>query len=398
MLSNFKFIFTPRKLLSVEEDIKTRHQNINERDLKLAIDDEYLRKLVNKINSLNKEELLSFSYRLKREDLFLLAVYMPKNQYNIDLEKVYIILKNRFREQFIKILFEGFKNHYYNKEFNRHLIQFLNLSENSHGILNIGKNELEIIKKWLRQDDLVATIVQSCLKIKKDFNPFMLAFKFNEDTQIYRDCRKHLYTICNKEYYLFGDINEILGIFETYILDEKIAFMNNYLTILEIEEFQDPVLNHIYYTYGDPKDGLMDNIWRNISNLAVEKYKIWLAQKHMKEFFGGDERYIFWYDYIKNLEAELLHVNERQLFIDFGEFVVIEFRNIGNAAYIYRKSDFDRYFRKYINMNTVYSDTNLKYRHIVLERVIHNKGWQYRTHNLIRGVKNYVQNYRSNRY
>ena len=70
MLSNFKFIFTPRKLLSVEEDIKTRHQNINERDLKLAIDDEYLRKLVNKINSPKQGGAFSFSYRLKREDLF----------------------------------------------------------------------------------------------------------------------------------------------------------------------------------------------------------------------------------------------------------------------------------------------------------------------------------------
>ena len=54
---------------------------------------------------------------------------MPKNQYNIDLEKIYIILKTRFKDEFIKILFEEFKNHYYNYEFNRYFIHFLNLSK-----------------------------------------------------------------------------------------------------------------------------------------------------------------------------------------------------------------------------------------------------------------------------
>ncbi len=393
MLTNFRFIFTPRKIVEVEEYIKERHISINERYTNLSIDDECLIELLKTINGLDNTELVSFSYRLRTEDLFLLANYMPRNEYNVDLKKIYIILKTRFRGEFIGVLFERFKDNYDNKEFNEYFIELLNFCKNSHEILNMSKDTLEIIKKWLREDNLVSSIVQSCLAIKKDFNSFMLAFKFEEDTLIYKECQKYLYIICNKDYYLFGNIDEILNVFKTYTLNEKLAFMNNYLSLLEIEEFQEPILSHIYCSYGDPSKGLYDNIWENINHDAVEKYKMWLAQKLMRDFFGEDERYVFWYSYIKNLQATLLHVNERQLFIDFGEFVVIEFRHIGNAAYMYKKSDFDKYFRRFINRPAVYSDGNFKYKEIALNRIIHSGEWQYRTSNLIRGGINRVQRY-----
>lgn len=392
MLSNFKFIFTPMKILNTAEYIKEKHKKINERYNNLNIDDEYLVKLLKTINEIDKAELPGFSYRLKKHDLYLLANYMPGNKYNVDLEKIYIILKTRFRDEFIKILFKGFKNHYYNKEFNIYLLRLLNLSENSPEVLNMSKDTLEVIKKWLKQDNPVSAIVHSCLAIKKEFKVFMSAFRLEENTLIYKDCRKYFYRICGKEHYIHGDINEILEVLKTYTLDEKTGFMNNYLTLLEVDEFQDPVLDYIYYSYGEPNESY-NNIWQNINHHAVEKYKMWIIQKRMKDFFGEDERYVFWYGYIKNLDAKLLHVNERQLFIDFGKFVVIEFRNIGNAAYVYRNNDFDKYFRRLINRGTVYSDGNFKYRAVALERIIHSGNWQYRTSRLISEVMNDVQRY-----
>jgi len=393
MLNDFKFIFIPSKILETKEYIKDKHKNINERYTNLSLDDGYLFQLLNTINGLGYTELRSFSYKLKVGDLLLLANYMLKNQYNIDLGKIYIILETRFRSDFIKVFFKKFKDNYNNKEFNEHFIRFLSLTENPHEILDMNEDNLEIFKGWLKEEDLVSSIVKSCLIIKKGFNAFMSDYKFEEDTLIYKECRKYLYITCDKEYYISGSIDEILDVLKTYTLHEKIKFLNNYLSILDIDEFQEPILNYIYYSYGEPNEGLYDNIWQNINQNALEKYNIWVAQKKMKEFFGEDERYVFWYRYIKNLEAVLLHVNERQLFIDFGEFVIIEFRHIGNAAYVYTKADFEKHFRNFLNSGVVYSDRNFKYGEIALKRIVHRGNWQYNTSVLIRGGINRVEYY-----
>lgn len=388
MLTNFKFIFTPRNILNIKEEIKKKHKNINEKYKNLIVDDRNLIELLKIIDKLNKDELVNFSYKLKKKDLYLLAKYMPKNQYNIDLEKIYIILKTRFKDEFIKILFEEFKNHYYNYEFNRYFIHFLNLSKKSHRLLNIKSNTLKVLKKWLKEKEIIPIIVKSCFKINKDFNTFMSIFRFEKSTQIYKDCRKYFFTVCTKEDYLTGNTDEILKIFKTYNLDEKVAFINNYLTILEVEEFQESILNYIYYSYGRPEDNQFN--WEKVNDKAIEKYKLWIAQKCMKEFFGDDDRYVFWYSYVKNSEAKLLDVNERQLFLDFGELIVVEFRNIGNAAYIYEKGDFYKYFKKYLNNNKIYDDGTYKNRGINLVRIIHSGNWQYKADSILRGVADYV--------
>ncbi len=49
-------------------------------------------------------------------------------------------------------------------------------------------------------------------------------------------------------------------------------------------------------------------------------------------------------------------VNDRQLFLDFGEFVVIEFRYINNAGYIYSREYFDLAYNHKVLRNQVLKD------------------------------------------
>ncbi|SHD76668.1 protein of unknown function [[Clostridium] ultunense Esp] len=190
--------------------------------------------------------------------------------------------------------------------------------------------------------------------------------------------------------YLIDEVDKILDIIKVYELDLLAKFLDNYLLKLEIEEFQDEILNYIYLTYDTPLNNSHKYLWDKVSEDAKDRYNIWYANKKLIEFFQGDERYEFWFRYIKDLDAKLLGVNDRQLFLDFDKFVVIEFRYIGNAAYIYSKPYYLINYDGKVSNNRMEDDGYYKNQGSALSRIIHRENWQYRTTKLIWELKNHA--------
>lgn len=395
MLINF--VFTPKKLLKVESEIKRVHLKVNESFSSEKVDTNRLRNLLDKIQTLHKEEIPRFSYELTKDELYLLADYMPKNNYDVDIGKIYEILKIRFRDEFLPIIFTSFQNYYYNVDFNIYFRNFLKLSKAPHKALKLSIEAVAIFMKWLEEEDLVDKIVKSYFSLNRDFNSYMKFFGFSMNKKLYEDCKKYLFTCCNKEFYLEADVKELLDIIMEYNQELMIKFVNNYLLKMELDEFQYRILDYIYMRYGKVDEERLGYIWDKIHPKAKEKYSIWLAQIQMNEFFQGDERYTFWFDYIKELSAKVLVVNDKQLFLDFGKFVVVEFREIGNAAYIYGKDVFDMYFSKYLNKSVIYNNGIFKNGDLMLtdNKIIHREGnrgvWQYRTNRLVNGLIAYYK-------
>ncbi len=385
MSINLKFTFTPKRLLKIESEIKEVHLNSNKNFDSKKIDTNQLRTILDKIESLSKDQIPRFSYELTKNELYLLADYMPRNSYNVDLNKLYEILKIRFRDEFLPILFNGFQNHYYNSDFNEYFRKLLKLSSSPHEALNISSEALAIFLKWLEEEDIVVKIVKSYFALDRDFYSYMKFFGFSPNRKLYEDCIKYLYTCCDKKLYLKADVLELVDIIETYNQNEMINFMNNYLLKLEIDEFQDKILEFLYSRYGNVDEMRIEYIWDKIFERAKKKYDIWVAKKQMDKFFQGDERYTFWFDYIVDSSSKILSINQKQLFLDFGEFVVVEFRDIGNAAYIYSKGIFDMYFSRYLTKSVIYDNSFFKNKDIMLteSKIIHNDGWQYRTYRII---------------
>lgn len=105
-----------------------------------------------------------------------------------------------------------------------------------------------------------------------------------------------------------------------------------------------------------------------------------LIYRRMEEVFAADEdneRFRFWWAYRGSMVElpELDRVNER-IFMDFGEFGVVEFARTGNAAYFYDKAEFERV--KDYQRVTGGSVGNAAFKRSTnpLDRKIHRKGWQ----------------------
>ncbi len=388
ILKEYKYI--PKLIIETKEEIKTKHLELSERSIDKDFNIRDLKKLIDKIKQLDKNELKLFAYGLNRRELQSLILYMPENIYDAELWKVNEIINYRFQSRDLILFFNSFQNYYENKEFNKCFMEYIKKVKNANEILGISSNAVLVLIKWLGKNNIIENIIEDYFKVNRKLNSYLGYFGFMNNRRLYNDCWKHFLTVCRGQDYLETSTEDILKIIKAYELNYLVPFLDNYLTKLTIEDFQDPVLDYIYYTYDMPLNNNYDYLWDKVSKEAKEKYNIWYADKKLTEFFKGDERYEFWFRYIKESEASLLGVNSSQLFLDFGHFVVIEFRHSSNAAYIYSKDYYKTVYEKMVFENQIYDNGEYKNIDRALSRVIHREGWQYNATRLIGELKNYV--------
>ena len=117
---------------------------------------------------------------------------------------------------------------------------------------------------------------------------------------------------------------------------------------------------------------------------AIFQLRKWLLKKRIEDFFGNDERSDFWKSYVEQeyiINAESILSNQGFM-LDFGKFGVVEFKEIGNAAYVYPKAVFHEYWA---NAKRKYHTSGFKDKEKTIKfsswdgRVLHFEGWQSKT-------------------
>jgi hypothetical protein len=169
-----------------------------------------------------------------------------------------------------------------------------------------------------------------------------------------------------------------------------IKFGQHYLNTLKGRtEWAESVLKYINNKWGGPKSTddrkeSENRFWQGVNDFARQEFRRWLILEEVKTFFEG-ERANFWRVYVeadKVIDVKNI-LSGDGFMLDFGHFGVIEFKNVGNAAYIYPDNEFRRYWDGamfYTNMTTYFKSTartvRLKAEPGWDGRIIHFKGWQ----------------------
>ncbi|MFC1515802.1 hypothetical protein ACFL7E_03485 [Thermodesulfobacteriota bacterium] len=174
------------------------------------------------------------------------------------------------------------------------------------------------------------------------------------------------------------------------------SFGQHYLNTLKTKYMWDePVLEFIESKFGSPSDkdretAIETPFWRKVSDSARQEFRTWLMLRLIQDFFEG-ERADFWEKYVQgNLVKRVKEILQGDGFmIDFGHFGVIEFKHVGNAAYIYPEKVFDQYW---MNSARWYSPGDFKDKYKTVRhgayprwdgRVIHGQHWQSNTSEII---------------
>ena len=139
-------------------------------------------------------------------------------------------------------------------------------------------------------------------------------------------------------------------------------FGANYLTEILLPECYFDIVEYLIDRYGLPAK----------VRKALQSF---MAERMLNEFFEGindpERRFEFWKRFKDNLH-DIHYPQERQhALLVFKGIFVAEFRDIGNAAYIYDIVYLDEILKKLGQNNA-----NLKEKHH-LDRIVHREGWQF---------------------
>ncbi len=169
-------------------------------------------------------------------------------------------------------------------------------------------------------------------------------------------------------------------------------FGQHYLKVLQKrEKWEKPILEWIEKKFDVPtqdeeKPSIETPFWRQVDAAAKKEFALWVMEKRIEKFFEG-ERADFWKRFLR--EGKVIRVREilqeDGFMIDFDRFGAIEFKKVGNAAYIYPRSVFRSYWnraQKYFHPGA-FKDKNNTVRSAFFPswdgRIIHNGYWQEET-------------------
>jgi hypothetical protein len=144
-------------------------------------------------------------------------------------------------------------------------------------------------------------------------------------------------------------------------------------------------------------------LWKQVGEEEKKRFANWILKMEIKDFFGNintnHERYKYWKKFIVNLEDVVVTDNRSTLIMYFPDVVVMEVLGTG-AVYVYKTSEFNRYYQKKIDtmlaekekyQNSFYvprevkrSELMDKYRTIPGGWLAHTGDWQFKFDNWLR--------------
>lgn len=240
--------------------------------------------------------------------------------------------------------------------------------------LIISKDTL-LLKEFIESEKIVVDFFESKLK-KNFFNnkgeysgfDFELDYNIGEKTDLSIDIFKRFIELRSLET-LKKDMDnisrKILLLKNKMILDgyyskkeEEILFG----TILEeienwnIDDFPELWLTEMMDKLGEVNISGSDIIlknWTNFSNNQRSIFKIWITKGKLEEFFerriNEPERSVFWKKYLKYIkDIDFFQDLNQAIVLELTNHTVIEFGEVGNAAYVYSRENVTLKKLKYI--------------------------------------------------
>jgi len=169
------------------------------------------------------------------------------------------------------------------------------------------------------------------------------------------------------------------------------AFSLNYLLKVTPERWISEVVSWIEKRFGKPprsEEGLSP-FWRQIDAETRRVFRRYAVEGTLRDFFDSVQdphgRFQFWRGFLDHIEDAEAFLDHTVAIIDFGKFGVVEFGNVGNAAYVYGPEPLAAVWR---GARSARHPADFKDREATLRRphpgpagdgrMIHHEGWQAR--------------------
>ena len=345
--------------------------------------------------SLNEIPRLAHGFDLKRI-LACLEILVNDRQDEI-AEKAAKVLRVRPRDQ---VIYRGWFKliNSYRHELLEQTLRDL-ISHKGFSVLEASDKVSERAPFWFVSTLLVQGIVRDYERTEKKSNldNYLQSNLLEPEQGVFREAWRQLLKKGSPKSLLKEDPQRILVEYRKVDNAPLISeFCQHYLMALKSREsWDDHILEFIRKKFSEPllegpKDGLETPFWKKISEPVKQEYRTWLMLQQVEEFFEG-ERAAFWKGFVEL--GRIRRVREilggDGFMLDFFRFGIIEFKHVGNAAYVYPREIFDFYWNqaRYKGHPSLFKDKERTLRHQAYRtwdgRIIHRENWKYETRKMI---------------
>lgn len=357
-----KFYFKPTKLIAVKEKIKKTFPtkadiyNIKSEKAKKI----NLKELLEKISEFSLNKIIYLADSLKKAEITALA----NNYSEISAElyqKINKIILHRKDKFLIELLWHNFADDYQNQDLRRLLgnllALFSQLNEQEKILENIFNNSSPLLnmQKYIKDEEI---------SLFKFLDQVDLIF----ENRISKKLAAELFTKASKDFFIRENAKNLIKIFSEFKSEDFKKAAENYLLIFNEDEYFEEMMYKIKDRLGDPREDY-STAWNGINKKVKNKAKNWLNHRKLKEFFDSittdqeeaKRRFAYWEKHYKEMKKVDYVEKYLQLFMIFDKFAVVEFGDLGNAAYFYEKELFNKELAQYMNKYNMRSNRYLKY-------------------------------------
>lgn len=377
-------LFVPNKLIHIVEKIEQEHP-LTAPELP-EITQQALYELIQRINHADDEELIALSGILTKREIQALCRYLEHDAYHAELQKIAIVINERFDKACFSILFRVWQN-VPNQLYILSLLADHDKSKYRPDDLSIKEG---VITGWEKARLPLLAVVRTCqdASVSAIFAENYVSVGLSAETPLYyQSYAKFLYKSSIQQFILEGDLHlaEILQHLERAdiegIILELLRCAEKYKK--QLMQFRE-VYRHAYKLWGEP------NRVSFPGNREHEYwvYKYWYDATQLSQILGHDpRREKFWSQFLGLENVQWSVVNKHDMLVmTFGDKVVTEFMEVG-PVYIYDKNYYEQDVKYQINRQKTPSLKSwMKNQSDYLSREVHHTRWEYNQRYALRKV------------
>lgn len=343
-------IFQTTRLENIIE--KVRRQHPNRRSASVNINSSLIDEVREILDQTTYDDIPRLVYTLNSDQLLACIEIVAIDKDTDTAQKAAYTSELRPREKMMPRAWFHLVRQYPNNLLEKVLKELLSL-KGSESLVNYPKISDRAVH-WLINPKLSAGILKHYVSFADTGNldTFLTDNYLEEWEQLYLFTWQELLLKGSRKVLTKQSPERILDIFnETLESVTRMEMGQNYLNILEdFPNWNEQVLEYLNDKWGQPKffdeNGAVESrFWEGVNRTPKQNFNKWVMLQAIEDFFEG-ERADFWRFYLD--QGKIIYVEKilggDGFMLDFEGFGVIEFKNKGNAAYIYAKETFD-YFR-----------------------------------------------------
>lgn len=397
-LTRFPFVFFPDKLYQRSQELQALYGDAESPFLEPPLN--LLSSLLKRIRKTPYSRMDSLSQQLSTEELDLITKPYPFINLNepVLVRKITHILLKRYTPDVGRQVWNYYQHDIEHKQVFSLVRYAFQVQEPELRFDEYEPKSWNTLSQAMSQIDPIQHLAQRLVDSKQAIRKTLQSWKIQpksllEQTLLYT--MMHL-GLSNDRWIKRYKERQLIQQMKSLSLDQLKSLIQVYVQSRNAHTFYaEHLMDFFLNQLGDPQK--KERNWRFLDVQALGEIKRYYMKTQIKNFFAkdhGSNRFQFWEKYLDQVTIYELHRNPSVLFLSFPNFVVVEFADKGNAAYIYHPDGFEQIVRPrykkapkskkeyFLKELTTHSEEGIP---IFINRISHKGSWKKRMSEFVEG-------------